>query len=137
MKEENEQEVANNDTQTKSTEQPKENPTAETADGKVIEATADGYQVDESSNVETNTESPNLDNEIIEDDGTKDWIYTPYEFISGGKHKGLSVATYGFQTDKGTTLMTIVERDGVISNDIEFIPEARIIKHEDGTRSIK
>lgn len=75
--------------------------------------------------------------EIIVEDHNRDWIFAPYQFISGGEYQGQSVTTYGFQTGRGVAIMTVVKTEGAISNDIEFLPEAKIVVNEDGTKSIK
>lgn len=79
------------------------------------------------------TETP----EIIVEDPNRDWIYAPYQFISGGEYENQSVTTYGFQTGRGVAIMTVVKTENSISNDIEFLPEARILQLEDGTKVIK
>lgn len=61
----------------------------------------------------------------------------PFEFISSGISNGQLLSSYGIQTGRGVALMTVVEAVGFISNDIEFLPEARIVVNEDGTKIIK
>lgn len=75
--------------------------------------------------------------EIIVEDPNRDWIFAPYQFISGGEYQGQSVTTYGFQADKGATIMTVVKTENAISNAIVFLPEARILRLEDGTKIVK
>lgn len=82
---------------------------------------------------EEETETP----EIIVEDPNRDWIYSPYQFISGGEYQGQSVTTFGFQTARGVAIMTVVKTESAISNDIVFLPEAKIVVNEDGTKSIK
>ena len=84
-------------------------------------------------------EQLNSGNELIVEDDSRDWIYAPFKFISGGATNGVKMTTYGLQTDKGTTVLTVVEKESEskVSTTMTFIPEARIITHDDGTKSIK
>ncbi len=84
-------------------------------------------------------EQLNSDNEIIVKDDARDWIYAPFKFVAGGSAKGVELTTYALQTDKGTTVLTVAKNteSGKLSTSIVFIPEARIITHDDGTKSIK